>query len=409
LLESLDEPAMRRDARAALEKLSLTVDEWAPVAGLPVGYMQFVEIARELDKRNMRLLVLDEPTAVLTESEAECLMTALRRLAAEGIAILLITHRLDEVMAVSHTITILRDGEVVAVLPRGEARLEQVAELMVGRKVARSERPPRRREPSEDDLVLELHDLHVEMPGESVRGLELKVRRGEILGLGGLAGHGKVGVANGVMGLYPGAGQVLKNGTRVPLGNSRKALQSGMGFVSEDRRGVGLLLDEPVEMNIILTAMQAQNRFLLPGPLGALRLEDHKAIRVHAQEMIKELDIRCTGPTQLVRRLSGGNQQKICLARAFTLQPEVLWVSEPTRGIDVGAKQLVLDLLVKFNRDYGMTIIMTSSELGELRKICDRIAIVYRGQVSGILPPDASDVEFGLMMAGNTGARKEVG
>ncbi|MDD3598955.1 MAG: ATP-binding cassette domain-containing protein, partial [Firmicutes bacterium] len=140
-----------------------------------------------------------------------------------------------------------------------------------------------------------------------------------------------------------------------------------------------------------------------------LRLADEGQIREHALQVIKDLDIRCTGPEQLVRRLSGGNQQKVCLARAFTMRPQVLWVSEPTRGIDVGAKQLVLDLLVDFNRKHGMTIIMTSSELAELRKICDRIVIVYRGQIAGVLPPDASDVEFGLMMAGKGVAGKEVG
>ena len=333
----------------------------------------------------------------------------MRRLAAEGIAILFITHRLDEVMSVSNNITILRDGEIVARIPREEAKLERIAELMVGRKIERAELPPRSVEPSDNDLAITISQLRVEMPGERVKGLDLKVRKGEILGIGGLAGHGKVGVANGVMGMYPAMGKVEKDGVEVPLNNSKAALQSGMAFVSEDRRGVGLLLDESIEMNIVLTSMQAQNKFLYKGPLNALRLQNGKKIRAHALKMIKDLDIRCTGPTQLVRRLSGGNQQKVCLARAFSLEPKILWVSEPTRGIDVGAKQLVLDLLVEFNRTHGMTVIMTSSELAELRKICDRIAIVYEGKVVGILPPDASDVEYGLMMAGKAGNVKEVG
>lgn len=407
MLETLDRPAMRRDAREAMAKLNMSIDEWAPVAGLPVGYKQFVEIAREIDKRHVRLLVFDEPTAVLTESEAEHLLAAMRRLAAEGIAILFITHRLDEVLAVSHRITILRDGEVVAELPRAEARFELIAEKMVGRKLQRAAMPPRHREPGADDLVLSLENLWVEMPGEQVRGLNLEVRRGEILGLGGLAGHGKVGVANGVMGLAPASGRVRKGDRILPLNDARAALNAGMGFVSEDRRGVGLLLDESIEMNMVLTAMQAQNKFLRPGPMAALRMADRRAIRAHARKMLADLDIRCTGPEQMVRHLSGGNQQKVCLARAFTLEPEILWVSEPTRGIDVGAKQLVLDLLVRFNREHGTTIVMTSSELAELRRICDRIAIVYNGRVAGILPPDASDVDFGLMMAGGAAAGKE--
>lgn len=407
-LETLDEPLMQADSRMALGKLALSIDEMALVGGMPVGHMQFVEIAREIDKKNVRLLVFDEPTAVLAESEASLLLDAMKRLSSEGIAILFITHRLDEVMEVADNITILRDGEVVSRMPRSEAKLGRIAELMVGRKIERPVLPPRKSEPSDEDMVLRIENFRVDMPGERVRGLDLSVRRGEILGIGGLAGHGKVGIANGVIGLYPSTGRVAKDGSQIPLNDPKQALLSGMAFVSEDRRGVGLLLDESIEMNIILTAMQVQGKFLRPGALQSLRLEDRSAMREHALEVMRDLDIRCTGPTQLVRRLSGGNQQKVCLGRAFTMEPEVLWVSEPTRGIDVGAKQLVLDLLVKFNREHGMTIVMTSSELAELRKICDRIAIVYRGQIAGILPPDAPDVDFGLIMAGKGAALEEV-
>ncbi len=159
-----------------------------------------------------------------------------------------------------------------------------------------------------------------------------------------------------------------------------------------------------------MTSMQIQDKFLKP-LLGIkmLTLQDDKAIREWANKMIKDLDIRCTGPTQFTRRLSGGNQQKVCIARALTLDPHILFVSEPTRGIDIGAKKLVLELLVKLNQELGMTIVMTSSELGELRSICDRIAIIYEGKIEGILSPKASDVDFGLMMAGEYSARsKEV-
>jgi len=407
-LDYLDVPAMRRDARAALDRLDLNIDEWIQVAGLPVGYMQFIEIAREIDKKNVRILVFDEPTAVLTETEAERLLDALRRLASEGIAILFITHRLAEVMAVADRITVLRDGEVVARLDRSEAILEKIAEVMVGRKVEKVDLPARREEPSDRDIVLTVEGLVVNMPGEVVRGVSLAVRRGEILGIGGLAGHGKIGIANGIMGLYPASGKVTKDGREVPLNSPDRALAMGLAFVSEDRRGVGLLLDESIERNIAAIAMQVQNKFLAGWPhLPALRLENRASLRSYAEDIIRKLDIRCTGPSQLVRRLSGGNQQKVCIAKALALEPEVLLVSEPTRGIDVGAKKLVLDLLVQLNRERNVTIVMTSSELGELRKICDRIAIVYSGRLAGILTPDASDAEFGLMMAGGATLRKE--
>jgi simple sugar transport system ATP-binding protein len=238
------------------------------------------------------------------------------------------------------------------------------------------------------------------MPGERVDGVSFTLAKGEVLGLAGLAGHGKIGIANGLMGLYPASGRVLKDGKPLPLNDPRAAIRAGMAFVSEDRRGVGILPDESIELNIGLTAIEAQGRFLRPGPVRALRLLDDRHLRRHAEQMIRTLDIRCTGPRQHVRRLSGGNQQKVCLARAMTLEPDTLLVSEPTRGIDVGAKERVLEILRSLNRDRGISLLVTSSELAELRAICDRIAIVYRGRIEVILRSDDTDERFGLAMAG---------
>jgi simple sugar transport system ATP-binding protein len=189
------------------------------------------------------------------------------------------------------------------------------------------------------------------------------------------------------------------------LGDPRAAMASGMGFVSEDRKGVGLLLNESIELNIAFTAMQVGNKFLKQG--GPFRFQDDDGIRKHALKMIKDLDIRCESPVQHAGSLSGGNQQKVCVARALTQDPVFLFVSEPTRGIDIGAKKLILDLLLKLNEEEGMTIVMTSSELAELRSICDRIVIVCEGKVEGVLPPDASDADFGLMMSGSRGGKTE--
>jgi simple sugar transport system ATP-binding protein len=169
-------------------------------------------------------------------------------------------------------------------------------------------------------------------------------------------------------------------------------------MVSEDRRGVGLLLDQPIEDNIIFNAMQVHGDYLV-GP-KFMSLRNGKAIRAFAKKMIKELDIRCQSPIQHTGTLSGGNQQKVCVARALALHPKFLFVSEPTRGIDIGAKQLVLETLVKLNRETGLTIVMVSSELMELRSVCDRIAIVAEGKIADILSPDSSDASFGLAMSG---------
>jgi simple sugar transport system ATP-binding protein len=400
-LETLDFERVRKDSRDALDRVGLGVDEWMPVAGLPVGHMQFIEIAREVDKRNARLLIFDEPTAVLAESEATELLKVMKSLAARGLGILFITHRLDEVLAVADQITVLRDGEVVAQLDPRTTTVGRIAELMVGRPAA-VVRHPDAHERQVAAPALEIEDLTVEMPGESVHGVSFSVDRGEVLGIGGLAGQGKIGIANGLMGLFPARGKVRKDGKPLALNDPRAAIRAGLAFVSEDRRGVGILPDESIELNIALTAIEAQNRFLLPGPVASLRLLDGPATRHHALEMIRSLDIRCTGPRQHVRRLSGGNQQKVCLARAMTLEPDTLLVSEPTRGIDVGAKERVLEILRGLNRERGLTLIVTSSELAELRSICTRIAIVYGGRIAAILPPDASDESIGLAMAGET-------
>lgn len=199
---------------------------------------------------------------------------------------------------------------------------------------------------------------------------------------------------------YPSRGQVTFKGKELPLNNSRQVIREGVAFVSEDRKGVGLLLDESIELNICFTAMQNQDKFLKN--YGIIKMRDAKEIRDHANKMIEDLDIRCTSSQQNTGSLSGGNQQKVCVARALTQNPDLLLVSEPTRGIDIGAKKLVLDLLKRLNQEMGMTIIMTSSELAELRSICDKIAIVCDGKVAGILNPTDSDEAFGLMMSGIT-------
>lgn len=396
--EGLNMKQMNADARKALDTVGMGIEEYTLVAGLPVGHMQFIEIAREIDKTGVKLLVFDEPTAVLTESETQNLLEAIERLAATGIGIIFISHRLDEVMQVSHRVTILRDGEHVVTKATKDTNKYEIAELMVGRKVSLERRDSDSRQIG-DEAMLSIINLAVKMPGEEVKGFDLEVKKGEIVGIGGLAGQGKLGIANGIMGIFPARGEVVFDGLPLELNNPRGAIAAGLGFVSEDRKGVGLLLDESIELNTVFTSMQIHNKFLIN--LGFARLMSSRRIREHTKTMIRDLDIRCTSPKQNVGSLSGGNQQKVCVARALTQQPKLLLVSEPTRGIDVGAKKLVLDLLKRLNEEQGMTIVMTSSELAELRNICDRIVIVCEGKVEGILPPDASNAEFGLMMSGS--------
>ena len=236
------------------------------------------------------------------------------------------------------------------------------------------------------------------MPGEIVRNVNLDVKEGEILGIGGLAGQGKLGIPNGVMGLYEAGGSVEFCGKPIPLNSPRRCLDASLAFVSEDRRGVGLLLDETLEWNIAFPAMQIQNRFLKKYLGGLFTWRDSKEIYAVTQKYIDALAIKCTGSKQKAKELSGGNQQKVCLAKAFALEPKFLFVSEPTRGIDVGAKALVLDALKQFNRESGVTVVIISSELEELRSTCDRIAIVSGGKVAGILPANETSEAFGTLM-----------
>ena len=420
-VSTLNRKAMNDRASSAIHTLGVNISPDMTVSEMPVGYKQFIEIAREIDRKNTRLLFLDEPTAVLAESEAEILITALKKLARSGIAIVFISHRLSEVKELCSRILVLRDGRLITDQPSESLSTRQIASLMVGResekKVDLQKIPEQPIEVESASNVLDLSadkkkkkkirpalkvdHLWVDMPGETVRDVSFEVMKGEIFGIGGLAGHGKLGIPNGIMGLYPAGGRVRLFGRNLALNKPRAALGRKMAFVSEDRRGVGLLLDEPLDWNITFTAMQTQGRFLLGIPY-IFQVRNEHAMRKEARKYIDQLNIKCTGPQQLAGELSGGNQQKVCLAKAFVLRPNILLICEPTRGIDIGAKTLVLDTLKEYNRENGTTIIITSSELEELRSVCNRVAIVDEGKIAGILPASSPAEDFGMLMMGQT-------
>jgi simple sugar transport system ATP-binding protein len=280
--------------------------------------------------------------------------------------------------------------------------VQDITAWMIGREASseNAESDIKQQEDTVGEEALRVENLWVDMPGETVRDVSFSVRKGEIFGIGGLAGQGKLGIPNGIMGLYAAGGNVKIDGENLELGKPREILNRGAAFVSEDRRGVGLLLDESLEWNIAFGVMQTKGQCLKKLFGGLFSLRDEQAMRRLAGEYIDKLEIKCTGSQQKAKELSGGNQQKICLARAFALEPRLLFISEPTRGIDVGAKKIVLETLRSYNRDRGTTIVMVSSELEELRLICDRIAIVDEGKIAGILSPDSPVTEFGLLMSG---------
>lgn len=397
-LATLDYSTMQTQAKTAISRLGIDISPDMKIAEMPIGHKQFTEIAREIDRENVKILVLDEPTAVLTESEAQILLDAIKRLASTGIGVIFISHRLHEISSMCDRVVTLRDGKSVRDVRTSETNVEEIAVSMVGRDVNLSSTKDDSRVFGE--TLLSVKNLWVDMPGEIVRDVSFEVKKGEIFGIGGLAGQGKLGIPNGIMSLYPAGGEILFKGKPLALGNPKTPLKEGIAFVSEDRRGVGLLLDESLEWNIAFTAMQTQNRFLHSFLGGLLKIRDEKQMKSLAQKYIDMLEIKCTGTKQAAKELSGGNQQKICLAKAFCLEPDLLFVSEPTRGIDIGAKEIVLDVLRKYNKELGITIIMVSSELEELRFACDRVAIVSQGHIADILDPQASQTDFALSMAG---------
>ena len=317
-------------------------------------------------------------------------------------------------MTVCDKIIVLRDGVLVEDKPASQYTMEEMAQKMVGRIQDKSNKQKdemlnmKKSENSSDEVIMQIENLWVDMPGEQVVDVNLSVKKGEILGIAGLAGQGKLGIPNGILGTYPVDGKVTFKGEELKLGNTFDILSKKIAFVSEDRRGVGLLLEEPIYWNMAFNAMQVQDKFIKK--ICGIKFRDEKAMKKLANDYIDSLAIKTTGPEQKAQNLSGGNQQKICLAKAFAMEPELLFVSEPTRGIDIGAKELVLNAIKKANIEKATTVVMVSSELEELKSICDRIAVICEGKIAGILSVEDSNEKFGLLMSGekiDTGGKSD--
>jgi ribose transport system ATP-binding protein len=340
------------------------------VASLGVGRQQLVEIAAALDRR-CALLVLDEPTAALTPEETERLLAEIERLKASGTALLFISHRLEEVERVAERISVLRDGERVATRGRGELARDEMVRLMIGRPL---EALPVRQTATPGDTALSVESLS----GDGFHGVELSVRRGEIVGLAGLMGAGRTELLRGIFGAEPARGAVRVGDARPrrPFASPREAVRAGLALVPEDRKAQGLLLPFPVRANVTLTRLGAfADR---AGRISETR--ESEAVR----PLTEALGLRARSLEQPVAQLSGGNQQKVLLARWLLEDSDVLLVDEPTRGIDVGARsevhRLLLDLAAR-----GKAVVVASSELDELFALCDRILVLCAGRIAAEL------------------------
>jgi general nucleoside transport system ATP-binding protein len=386
----LDRRKARHEVLGLSERFGLQVDPDAVVEDLPVGVQQRVEIIKAL-LRDAQVLVLDEPTAVLTPGETEDLFRIMRELREGGRSIIFISHKLKEVQAIADNITVIRRGKVVGERPPTSTSTE-LASLMVGRAVQlRVSKEPAK----PGDVVLDVQDLSVqgESGEHSVRGVSLQVRAGEILGVAGVQGNGQTELCEALMGLRPAAGSVRLDGTDLSHTSTRARLRAGIGYVPEDRSEDGLVADFSVADNLILDVYDRP-----PYASGiALKLD---AIRESAVKRVEEYDVRTTSVGTPAGTLSGGNQQKVVVAREMSRDVRLLIVSQPTRGLDVGSIEFVHKRLVA-QRDEGVAVLIVSSELDEIYALADRIAVMYEGRIVAFRPPTISEQDLGLLMAGS--------
>ena len=387
----LDTREAERRVREISERFGLAVDPHAKVQDITVGQQQRVEILKAL-YRGAEILVLDEPTAVLTPPEAKELFEIIRSLTAQGKSIVFITHKLNEVLEIADRITVLRRGKLVETLPAAGATENGLARLMVGRDVLLSvEKTPS--EPGEP--LLQVEDLHVfdDRGLEKVRGISLEVAAGEIVGIAGVDGNGQTELIDALTGLRrPQEGRVLVDGKDVTSGSAHHHYDAGLGHIPEDRQRRGLVLDFTIAENIAVHDFRA-------APASRLGWLFPRRLVQRAAQLIREFDVRGGGPQTRASALSGGNQQKVILAREIARDPRVLLAAQPTRGLDVGAIEFVHRRLIE-ERDEGRAVLLVSLELEEVISMADRILVIYEGEIVGEFPPSVTEEELGVAMTG---------
>jgi general nucleoside transport system ATP-binding protein len=385
----------RRKADANIRRLSeeygLAVDPEALVEEVPVGVQQRVEILKALE-RDARLLILDEPTAVLTPQETEALFRIMRSLAAAGRSILFITHKLKEVLAVADKVTVMRLGRVVGNTTPADSSEQELASMMVGRSVQLT---VTKGPAAPGDVVLKLKDITVRDDRElvAVDGVDLEVRAGEIVALAGVQGNGQTELVEAITGLRPTErGRIVVAGKDLTHATPRQRLHEGVAHVPEDRQKDALVLAMQLSDNLVLDMYGDP-------PYAGRASRNLRAVHDNAEHRVQEFDIRASSVDEPVSSLSGGNQQKVVLARELGRPIKLLVASQPTRGLDVGSIEYVHKRIVA-ERDQGTAVLIVSSELDEVLALGDRIVVMYRGRIMGVVDPSVGRERIGLMMAG---------
>ncbi|ASJ00866.1 ABC transporter ATP-binding protein [Thermococcus gorgonarius] len=392
LLSKIDMENARKKLQKLMDELNFQVPLDVPVENLPVGVQQRIEILKML-YRDVDILILDEPTAVLTPIEVKELFAVLRKLKEQGKTIIFISHKLNEVMGITDRVTVIRKGEVVGTVKTSEATPQILARMMVGRDVVlRIEKPPK--EPG--DVVFRVEDLWVkgDRGEEAVRGLTFEVRAGEIFGIAGVEGNGQSELIEAITGLRKvERGRVYLKGVDITGKKPRELYDMGMAHIPEDRTHMGLILEMSVMENSIL-GMHWRKEF------SKGFLLDWGKVEEHAKRLIEEFEVSAPGTRAPVKSLSGGNQQKLIVAREVSKKPEFIIAAQPTRGVDVASTEYIRNYLVKL-RNEGKAVLLVSADLDEVLQLSDRMAIMYEGQFMGIVKPEeVTEEQIGLMMGG---------
>ena len=387
---SLDLATARERVREISARFGFDIDPDATIEDLPVGIQQRVEIVKAL-AREAKVLILDEPTAVLTPQETDELMAIMRQLANEGTSIVFITHKLREVKAVADVVTVIRGGRVIdSVSP--ETSVGDLASLMVGREV---DLTVNKNPPQLGDVVLEVRDLVVvdDRQQKVIDGISLEVRAGEVLCLAGVEGNGQTAFAETLLGLrHVTSGTITLGGRDITDSSVREVLEAGVGYIPEDRKKDGLVGDFTLEENFM-----TDGSFSRPWTNG-LSI-DFPSREATSADLIERFDIRTPSATTLASKLSGGNQQKVVVARELTRDLKLFVAAQPTRGVDVGSIEFIHEQIIA-TRDRGIPVVIISTELDEVYGLADRIAVMYRGRIVGIVPPSTTREQMGQLMAG---------
>jgi ribose transport system ATP-binding protein len=375
----LDKREQNRRTEELFKRLKMNIDPTEPLGRLSVGKQQMVEIAKAVSHR-LRILILDEPTAALTDAEIDELFAIMRDLAGRGVGMIHISHRLDEIHRIADRVTVLRDGERVDTKPTSEVTKQQIINMMVGRVIY--EQPKTRSSvPPDAPVVLRVNRLNA---GRLVRDVSFDLRQGEILGIAGLMGSGRTETARAIFGADPlQSGTIEIRGRRVSIHSPEDAVANGIGYLSEDRKRFGLAVNLSVRDNL---ALATYNRFQRGLFINA------RKVRQATEDYVRRLNIRTPSLEQLLRNLSGGNQQKVVIAKWLIRNCDILIFDEPTRGIDVGAKSEIYTLMNGLTRE-GKSIIMISSELPEILRMSDRIVVMSEGRLTGELPIEKASQE----------------